>query len=283
MESRNRILLMIAVAILIGASLKIDLLVRAIEEDIRFSSRLTSRTIDGNDRVEVFTSRSNLDRPMLVMEIPQRESEVTRLTPPVERGPWRQAIGWDFVFILGYVMLFVALPFTDSPPASVWENVKYMAVATALADCAENISILVVLHYLDQGQRLTGTRAFTVLPIFGVAKWVLFFLACRAVSIGYAAFHRWRLAAVVLSALVTAGTWSAVFSLAGLSARPVLGLVALLMSLLLVVVAVMRMRSDDPGPLTSDGGDFRVAEAFRERRDYPEAPMGGATPAGASS
>lgn len=266
MRVPRSIVLSFALSVLMLATLMISIRIESIQKDIQLSGRLTARGIDSSTAAEGNTPWTVLDRPMLIMEIPQHASEVMSLAPPSERGLWRVAILWDYIFILGYVLLFVALPF-DDPAASIWENVRYCAIATGLADWFENLAMLIVLHDLDRPKSILSTRAFTVLPILGVVKWLLFFLTCRSLAFGFARFKHWRLPSIILRALVTAGAWAALFSLAGLPARPILGFVASATSLLLFVLAIIRLVNDNPPtPIPVERRDRRLSVAVLDRR-----------------
>jgi hypothetical protein len=182
----------------------------------------------------------SLDRPMLMLELPQRESEFRLLAPPEARPFWVDAIRWDCGFVFAYVLFLPLLVFGLGNDERL-ELITRLAIATGIADWVENGTQLLVLSYLDEGQRLTGTRAFTVLPIFAALKWLLFFLTCRAIALEFSVFRGLRWIAVLLRAFLTAGMWATLFAFAGLPARAPLGLMATLTAILLLCTAGVRL------------------------------------------
>jgi|GEM_PF-5707775 len=227
-DRHHRLFVIIALAILVAAG--------------TISAKLVSTLL--------LEPRSQLDRAMLAIEIPQSEAEMAELVPRITVSAWRSAVRWDFLFIAGYLLLFVSLwlpecPATDETSrgrGSVWQNVVYCAIATGIVDCCENASILLCLGNIERGAKLGGSRAFTVLPIFGTLKWLFCFLACRALALQYRdRSSRWHWIGVALRSLTTAGAWAALLAFAGLPGRPVIELTALLSGILLLIASVTRL------------------------------------------
>ncbi|HXH39552.1 MAG TPA: hypothetical protein VNN08_13055 [Thermoanaerobaculia bacterium] len=194
--------------------------------------------------------RGTMDRPILAIEIPRNEGEMSGLVSRQSVSDWRTIIRWDFFFIAGYVLLFVALWLPDSPATldgtqrrgNLWQSVVFCIIATGIADCFENASILLCLGNIDRDTKLAGSRAFTTLPIFGTLKWLLFFLACRALALQYRErSSRWYWIGVGLRPLTTAGAWATLLAFAGLPGRPVIAFVAGLATVLILAASVTRL------------------------------------------
>jgi hypothetical protein len=194
-------------------------------------------------------ARERLDGPVLKLEIPRNEDEFLALTPRSTHRFWRGVLSADLLFIAGYVLLFWFLPFEARGGATLWEHVGFLGFMTAAADLVENLTIFFLLGHSD-GQiadRLFGT-CIAILALLGAVKWLLFFLACRGLSIELEKLKHWRWIAVWLRATATAGSWAALLALIGLPARPLLTLMFYGSALLLLIVAVQRLRDVPRGP-----------------------------------
>jgi len=257
---RQRITLVIAIMIVLASGLMMIRRTHQIEKGLQDNERASLRLPKD---VEVSATPTNaLDRPMLAFELPQRESDVQTLAPPLTRPLWRNALTWDFAFIAGYTLLLLGLPFGSEKNRTIFESVRWLTLITGFCDVLENTSQLIVLHDLDRGARLTGTNAYTSLPFLGVAKWFFFFLTCRALAIHYGQFAKWRPASILLRAFIAAGTWAALFTLAKLPGRAALGLVVIVISLVLLGLGIARIIWQEPGPavdqVAEEGGAVGV-------------------------
>src|SRR5215212_1196300 len=222
---KHPIILIVAILIVAAAGGMIIKHTLEIQNAIQENERRSLR-IPEERNLPTAPARS-VDRPMLAFELPQRESEVSSLAPPATRSLWRKAIGWDFVFLLGYILLLASLPFAgeeDDHERTIWESVVFLVLVTGFADVLENTAQLIVLHDLDRGTRLAGTNAYTALPILGATKWFFFFLTCAA-----------------------------------------LGLVVSATSVLLLALCIARIVRQTPGPRAE--GDVTHSDTIRVRRE----------------
>lgn len=204
-------------------------------------------------------AKERLDGPVIKVEIPQNEDEFLALTPSSTHALWRYLLWVDLVFMAGYVLLFRYMPFEPRGGATMWERVSFLGVITAVADFAENAMIYFLLEH-SAGQVFSTCIAF--LTLLGAVKWLLFFLACRGLSIELEKLKHWRWLAVWLRATATAGSWAALLALIGLPARPLLTLMFYGSALLLLIVAVKRLREIPRGPAVGErafqSGDFKA-------------------------
>jgi len=213
------------------------------------------------------THRS-LERPMLAMEIPRSDREMYTLAPRASLPIWRSILSWDFLFIAGYVLLFIALWLPD-PAASADESrrrteirrsVIYSAIATGFADISENVATLVSLSNIERYVKLAGSRAFTILPIVGTIKWLFFFMVCRALALQYRDLSaRWYWIGAGLRALTTAGICATFLAFAGLPGRPVIAFVSTLSSVILLAAAVTRLLPERAAPEALSAPDSATA------------------------
>ncbi len=197
-------------------------------------------------------AKDRLDGPVVKVEIPRNEDEFLSLTPSSTHVQWRWLLWVDLVFMAGYVLLFRFMPFDPNGGATLWERVRFLGIITAAADVAENAMIYFLLDHSD-GQIADGvfSTCIALLTMLGAVKWLLFFLACRGLSIELEKLQHWRWLAVGLRATATAGSWAALLALIGLPARPLLTLMFYGSALLLLIVAVQRLRNVPRGPLAS--------------------------------
>lgn len=198
-------------------------------------------------------AKERLDGPVVKLEIPRNEDEFIALTPLLTHDLWKSVLWVDLVFIAGYVLLFLYMPFDAQGGATVWERVGSLGIIIAAADLAENAMIYFLLEP-SAGQladRFVG-RWIAFLAMLGAVKWLLFFLACRGLSIELEKLKNWRWVAVCLRAAATAGSWAAILALIGLPARPLLSLMFYGSGALLLIVAVQRLRNVPRGPTVSD-------------------------------
>ncbi|MEO8380761.1 MAG: hypothetical protein ABI779_13945 [Acidobacteriota bacterium] len=196
--------------------------------------------------------KHGLDNLTMQLELPRSEAEVRALAPLATRPLWRSSLRWDFLFILSYVALFVSLSFPGAERTTMWESLIHCAVVAAVADCVENYTVFKLLESLDQGDVLRNTHTLIGLPIISAVKWLLVFLAIRAVSIQFEKYVTWRGLGVWLRAAATAGSWTAILTLLGLPGRPVLSLMTLISGALLIVAAAMRIGGVVPGTTVED-------------------------------
>ena len=191
-----------------------------------------------------------LDRPILALEIPRSDRELYSLAPRPSLHIWRAILHWDIPFIAGYVLLFFALWLPD-PRAhtndslwgtGIWQSIVASAIATGLVDYLEDFAAFVCLGRIERDVKLAGSRAFTALPVLGTIKWLLFFLACRALALQYRdRGGRWYWIGAGLRALTTAGFCATVLAFFGLPGRPVIAFTATVSSVLLLAAAVTRL------------------------------------------
>ena len=201
-------------------------------------------------------AKERLDGPVVKLEIPRNEDEFLALTPSPTHLLWRGVLWTDLIFIAGYILLFLAIPFQAKGGATIWEQVGFLGKLTATADVAENAMIYFLLEH-SEGQnadRIFGT-CIAILTMIGAVKWLLFFLACRALSIELEKLQHWRWIAVCLRATATAGSWSALLALVGLPARPLLTLMFYSSAVLILIVAAQRLRGVPAGPAVVEEDD----------------------------
>jgi hypothetical protein len=199
------------------------------------------------------TAKERLDGPVVKLEIPRNEDEFLSLAPNPTHRLWRGVLWGDLIFMAGYVLLFLTIPFQANGGATIWERVGFLGQLTAIADLAENAMIYFLLEH-SEGQladRVFGT-CIAILTMIGAVKWLLFFLACRALSIELEKLMNWRWIAVALRAFSTAGSWTALLALVGMPARPLLTLMFYGSAVLLLIVAVQRLRGVPAGPGVSE-------------------------------
>jgi hypothetical protein len=201
-------------------------------------------------------AKERLDGPVVKLEIPRNEDEFLALTPRSTHDWWQKVLMIDLVFIAGYVLLFWIVPFGVRRAATLWEHVGFLGFMTAAADMSENLMILFLLDH-SEGQiadRVFGT-CIAVLSMLGALKWLLFFLTCRGLSIELETLRHWRWISVWLRAMATAGSWAALLALVGLPARPLLTLMFYGSAVLLLIVAVQRLRNISADPPASESAE----------------------------
>jgi hypothetical protein len=200
-------------------------------------------------------AKERLDGPVVKLEIPRNEDEFLALTPNPTHYLWRGVLLTDLIFIAGYILLFLTIPFQAKGGATIWERVGFLGMLTAIADLAENAMIYFLLEHSEgqRADRIFGT-CIAILTVIGVVKWLFFFLACRAISIELEKLQNWRWIAVGLRASSTAGSWAALLALIGLPARPLLTLMFYGSAVLILIVAVQRLRNVPRGPEIGEHG-----------------------------
>jgi hypothetical protein len=251
-ERLQRMVLVAGVILSITAGARIENEMKKVRESLERSHASVTTTASSALHALPPSVRSGLDSLMLQIEIPRSAAEVTSLAPPLTRKAWRHAIGWDFLLIAGYVLLFVGLVVPGIESASLWERPSYCAAVAGAADVIENITLFMLLGYLDDGKRIAGTRVLMALPLISAAKWTLFFLAIRACAIQMEKIGRWRWVAVGLRAASTAGSWAAILSLLGFPARPLVHLMTILCTVLLIFAIVKRLRGVPHEPVQAE-------------------------------
>ena len=108
-----------------------------------------------------------------------------------------------------------------------------------------------IFYLLEHSADRMFATGIAILSMLGAVKWLLFFLACRGLSIELEKLKHWRWMAVGLRATATAGSWAALLALIGMPARPLLTLMFYGSALLLLIVAVQRLRNIERGPAAS--------------------------------
>jgi hypothetical protein len=251
MESKRRMLLALALLLLfVGAGVTmyyVDQIKTGLAEpaDVLVASQTNE---EPRHVLSGTMAKEQLDGPVLKLEIPRNEDEFLALTPRSTHRFWRAVLTTDLLFIAGYVLLFWFLPFHARGGATLWEHVGFLGFMTAAADLVENLMIFLLLEHSTD--RLFGT-GIAILSMLGAVKWLLFFLACRGLSIELEKLKHWRWMAVGLRATATAGSWAALLALIGMPARPLLTLMFYGSALLLLIVAVQRLRNVERGPAAS--------------------------------
>jgi hypothetical protein len=255
MERKPRLLLALALLLLVVGAVVTGVLVGEIKDILAAPDDVLVVSQANDEPRHVLSgtmSRDRLDGPVVKLEIPQNDDEFLSLTPNSTHALWRSVLWIDLVFMAGYVLLFRVLPFEPKGGATLWERLSFLAIITAAADCAENAMIYFLLDH-SAGQLADGvfSTCIGLLTMLGAVKWLLFFLACRGLSIELEKLTHWRWMAVGLRATATAGSWAALLALIGMPARPLLTLMFYGSAFLLFIVAVQRLRNIERGPSSS--------------------------------
>jgi hypothetical protein len=245
MSRKHRVQLALALLLLVMGAVWTESLVGRIREAVadRPEVLVPARSNEEPRHVLSGMAKEPLDGPILRLEIPKNADEFVSLTPAPTRGLWVKVLLVDFLFIAGYVILFLRLPFEANAGATLWEQVGFLGMITGAADIFENAIIQGLL-----GASIHSDTGIAFLSVMGAAKWMLFFLTCRGLSIALEHWVNWRWVAVWLRATATGGSWAALLAVIGLPARPLLTLMFYGSALLLLYVAIQRLRGVSEGP-----------------------------------
>lgn len=205
---------------------------------------------------------SPLDSPFIELELPRDKTEFLSLTPPATHALWRDALLVDYLLIVGYVFFFFSVSLGTRDKPTLWEQIGFCGLMAGIADCIENLTTGMLIGNTVQDLRLGEAATWiSMLTVFGALKWLLFFLACRAICIELEDWVDWRWIAVWLRATSTVGSWAALFALVGLPSRSILTLMVYASSLLIAVVAAKRLRGDPPGERVPEKRKEALADA----------------------